>query len=127
MNTAELALQGAVVDAVIAAGYRIYDRINEYPKFPYCSIGPSDITQDDAECIDGSEVNLQLDIWSRDPGFREAKQIGGALRQALHRLEATRDGLTFQIEHRITRYFRDPDGLTSHGAMSLVALIDVSA
>lgn len=132
MSDPALALQGAVVAALKAdaavtalAGDRVYDRVpGPDTAFPYVSLGPCDVVQNDATCIGGADVTLQIDVWSREPGFREAKALAGAVRTALHLLETSFDGLSFEIEHRTTRHFRDPDGLTSHAAVEVTALID---
>ena len=106
-------------------GGRIYDRVPDSPTFPYVSFGPSDEVSDDADCIDGFEVTMQLDVWSRAVGFPECRRIVDAVRKALPEdgiLLADNALVTFN--HRISRVFRDPDGLTSHGAMTFVAFVE---
>ena len=134
MSSQTLAMQGAIVDALKAYAplnqilqKRVYDRVPEGVALPYISIGPSQLTQDDFDCTDGAEVFQQVDVWSKEPGYTECKKIGALVRQALHRLTVTRDGFTFQIEHRFTTEQRDGDGITSHGVLSFRALIDMEA
>lgn len=137
MNEAELALQGIIYQTLRASGSRtaalvngrVYDHVPADAEFPYVSFGPSTATADDFECADGLEVIQQIDIWSRLPGFREAKQIAAAVRGDLHRLEADL-GVGFgkvEIMFRNSRDLRDPDGITSHTAHDYAALIDSEA
>lgn len=132
MTSPTYELQGQIVtllkadtDLASLIGGRIYDRVPESPTFPYVSFGPSDEISDDADCIDGFEVTMQLDVWSRAVGFPECRKIVDAVRKAL-----PEDGITLAdnalvtFNHRISRVFRDPDGLTSHGAMTFEAFVE---
>ncbi len=119
------------VSALVAG--RVYDdvpseadRIDDTgAAWPYVSMGPSDEVSDDADCIDGFEVSFQLDCWSRAVGFPEVRKIADAVRRALddEELPLAENAMVI-FSHRITRYMRDPDGKTSHAAMSFTALID---
>lgn len=105
---------------------RIYDRVPEDAAFPYVSFGPSDTVEDDAECITGEIETLQIDCWSRyQGGFKELKSLTGAVKAALHLYagEFTTDAL---VELRVlgVRHFRDPDGLTSHGVVTVQAIME---
>ncbi len=137
MTDAAFALQSAIVTALktvpdltaylggesAASPSRVYDAVPATARFPYVSIGPAQVNRQDATCILGREVFQQVDVWSREPGFTQAKRIGGLIEDALHNLEASSGGLRFDIEHRFTSYLRDGDGLTSHGALSFRAEI----
>ena len=132
MTSPTYELQGQIVTLLKASpeltaliGGRIYDRVLESPTFPYVSFGPSDEVSDDADCIDGFEVTMQLDVWSRAVGFPECRRIVDAVRKALPEdgiLLADNALVTFN--HRISRIFRDQDGLTSHGAMTFEAFVE---
>ncbi|WP_416194011.1 DUF3168 domain-containing protein [Nitrobacter sp. TKz-YC01] len=130
-------LQVAIVnrlkaDATLAAlvGSRVYDHVPRgaggavTADFPFVGIADSDDLQDDATCVTGYEITMNLDVWSRKPGFVEAKQIAHAVVKSLHNWDAslpTHKVITLQ--HRQTRIFRDPDGLTSHGVVEMVAIV----
>ena len=106
---------------------RVYVTVPKGASFPYVSFGPSDATADDAECIDGLEITFQIDAWSRSGGASEAKQIGGAVRKALHRAELSLDENSAVLcEHRTTRALVDPDGLTTHVALTFRAIVEVA-
>lgn len=135
MTDVSLAMQGAIVTllkasaplaALLGAGTRIHDKVPLAAALPYISIGPAQVTSDDADCIDGAEVFQQVDVWSTEPGFMQCKTIAGQVREILHRAQATGDGLAFEIEHRFTTYLRDGDGLTSHAVLSFRSLIDIT-
>lgn len=134
MTAPDYALQDAVFDALVAdagvgalIGDRIYDRVPAEPVFPYCSFGPSDITDVSDDCTDAWEIFLQIDCWSRAVGFPEVRQIAKAVRDALHDAELTlTDNALAALELQGNRTFRDPDGLTSHAALTLRALIEAA-
>lgn len=123
-----LELQGRVVSILKAAGVaggRIHDRVPENPEYPYVSIGPWTAASDDADCIFAEEVTGQIDVWSRKPGSVEAKQVARAVKVALRDADmALANNALVLFEHRITRVFRDPDGVTTHAAITFTALIE---
>jgi hypothetical protein len=115
----ETGLSGLVDD-------RIFDRVPPDAEVPYISFGPDQVLSDDAECLDAFEMFPQIDIWSRAVGRAEAKAIAGVVRAALHDAELTLsvDFRLVEIRHQSTRYLTDPDGVTSHAAMTFRALVD---
>jgi len=131
----DLELQGLIVttlenDATVSAlvDGRIYDRIDNGDtdvEFPYVNFANSNEVEDDADCINGSGIFVQIDVWSRAPGFPECKQIASAVRDALHDrdLQLTVNALV-QLRCQRIRVFRDGDGLTSHGVVELEALVE---
>lgn len=131
---ADLELQGAIVGRLrgdpgmtaLVQG-RVFDIVPLDAVFPYVSYGPSDTLSDDAECITGLDLSLQIDVWSREVGYPECKRIADAVRAALHGAEtalALPTNALALIEHRQTRTFRDPDGLTSHAAVTFNAFVE---
>lgn len=129
---ADLELQGAIVqalkgDAAVTAlvGQRVYDIVPDSPQFPYLSFGPSDVLEEDYDCISGQDISIQLDAWSRSVGFPEVKRIRDAVRVALHDadLQLAVNALVM-IEHRHSIATRDPDGLTSHVIMDFTAWVE---
>lgn len=114
------------VQALVAD--RIYDRAPEGVQFPYISFGPSDVVEDDAECIIGRTETLQIDCWSRyQGGFKEVKNVADAVKKALHRYAgALSVNALVDMSVLTIRYFSDPDGMTSHAAISLEARVEES-
>lgn len=126
MSSPSFELQVAIVTRLKAAaavtafvGNRVYDNVPEEPTFPYITVGEGDETSDDADCVDGFEISIDIDVWSRAPGFPEAKRISDEIRKALKTPELTipTNALVY-FRHRQTRFLRDPDGKTSHAVMT---------
>lgn len=114
--------------AIMAIANGVYDKIPTSPfgtKTAYISFGPMDATEDDAECITGLSVTVQLDIWSRAVGFLECRNLTDLVRKKLHRASLVlADNALVDINVTLTRVFRDPDGLTSHGVVSVECLVE---
>ncbi|WP_421367019.1 DUF3168 domain-containing protein [Agrobacterium tumefaciens] len=119
-------LQVAIVNRLKASpevtalvGERIYDRVpTENGKitamFPYISFGPTQELPEDADCIEASELIIQLDTWSRDPGSMEGRKIAKAMKAALTDQSLPLDDnalVYFEFDGR--RDLRAPDGLTT--------------
>ncbi len=112
-------------------GARIYDRPPDGTITPpYISLGPSDATTDDAECIDGLEITMQIDCWSWGSGeafsSAEVRKIAGAVRASLHdaEFELAQNALV-TIRHRITRYQRESDGVTNRAIITITAFVEL--
>lgn len=112
------------VQAIV--GSRVYDNPTGKNDFPYVSFGPSDVVEDDADCITGRIETIQIDCWSRyQGGFKEVKTLADAVKKALHRYAGTLTvNALVEMTVRSVRYFRDPDGLTSHGVITLQAIVE---
>lgn len=120
----------AAVSAFV--GTRVYDRPPDGAITPpYISMGPSDAVTDDAECIDGVEITVQLDCWSWGGGeafsSAQVRKLSSAVRAALHNAEIplTQNALA-TISHRVTRYQREGDGATNRAIISITAFVEVA-
>jgi Protein of unknown function (DUF3168) len=109
-------------------GPRIYDEVNPSATFPYVTLGESQVLPDKAECIDGVEVFVQIDVWTRNGnGYVQTKQIAKNIKAVLDDKPPTLPGYIAVIfEHQETRYMKDPDGLTRHAALTFRSLIQPS-
>lgn len=113
----------------VLVGDRIFDIAMEDSKFPQVTFGPSDVVDDGDGgdgCIEGEVETLQIDCWSRyQGGFKEVKALTYAVRQALNNY-AGEFSTNALVELRVTgrRHFRDPDGLTSHGIVTVEATME---
>lgn len=110
------------------AADRIYDVPPPEPVFPYVSFGPSDSVEDDAECITGLIITQQIDCWSRyQGGFKEVKALTDAVKKALHRYAgALTTNALVEMTVESMRHFRDPDGITSHGVVTVQVIVEES-
>lgn len=122
------ALQVAIVAAIkaipTAAGSNVFDMVPpKDPRFPRVTVGAMDTVTVTADCYDGTESTIQIDVWTREPiGFLPTQNIAGAIRDRLHQGELTLDGHTLEIlEVESIIYSRDPDGLTSRARISVRA------
>lgn len=114
--------------SVMALASDVYDSVPEQPwgaRKGYISFGPSDVVDDDADCISSGDHTFQIDCWSRQVGSVHAKRMVDAVKDALHGrpLKLSENAL---VEMRVTmrRVFRDPDGLTTHGVVMVSAMIE---
>lgn len=113
---------------VMALAGGVYDRVPADPyktKTAYVSFGPSDVVDDSADCIISGEHTFQLDVWSKAVGQVEAKRLVDTIYGALHEqsLELTENALA-EIRVDFRRVFVDPDGLTTHGVVTVTASIE---
>lgn len=130
MSDPSLELQKAIVTALKGyspslVGGRVYDDVPPAATFPYISLGDGQVLPDKADCIDGSEVFIQVDVWTQTIGYPEAKRI---VKQVLSILDDNEDlGVegyhTVVFEIQDVRYLRDPDGKTRHAAMTFHGLL----
>lgn len=111
------ALQKAVVErlaadpdvlAIVGAG-RIFDRLITRAEPPYLVLGEatvSDFSTGDGEV---SEHRFEIEAWSKDNGRRQAVELAGAVRAALHDADlALADAVLVNLRHERTTSRRAP-------------------
>ena len=86
--------------------------------FPYLSFGADFTTPMDDKGQNGGDTLLQINVWTRSPGFAKTKTIAQRVYDLLQKGSLTISGAT----HIATRlesvdYARDPDGLTRRALM----------
>jgi hypothetical protein len=114
----------STLTALMGSSTWLYQDVQRNAAFPYVSCGQGQDLPDLADCIEGREVFLDFDIWSQK-GFKQCKQIGTALVAALPAdPPALTENTCLVLEFNGARYFRDPDGKTIHGVLTLRALIE---
>ena len=65
-----------------------------------------------------------LHIWKKEPGLGGVKDIGGAIRTAIHASRPAIDGYHCgDCYVSDARYMRDPDGETAHGVVTIETLV----
>ena len=132
--SASRAYQKAVVaalkaDAGVAAfvGSRIYDMAPADASYPYISLGPSSVVPDNADCIEGREETIQIDVWDRSNGLMHpCRAIADAVYDALHEVTLTLDDPFANVETNVTlmQVFGDPDGITAHGVVQVTGMVE---
>lgn len=104
-------------------GNRIFDQVPASVVFPYISIGPDQTLPNRFDCLDGSEIVVQYDVWSRAKGYPEVKRIAEAVRISLNGAPLVLNGyILTDFWFDDWRTLRDPDGLTSHAVLTFRAL-----
>ena len=93
--------------------------------FPYVVIGQDNLSPWDTKTNLGGNAICQVDVWSRSNNFLEAKEVGGAVHDALHYGTLDID----RADHTMTtavsaNYTTDPDGHTKRGVMLFRVLYD---
>lgn len=129
MTDAALELQGAITPrlktyAPLSAliGAKVYNEVPAGTVVPYVSFGPTDSISDDADCVDTDEVSTQIDVWATNAV--ECRRITDLVRRALKSDIELSDNALVLLEHDTTRVFRDADGKTYHGVVTMRAVIE---
>lgn len=129
---AALDLQAAIAahlaaDADLAAlvGDRIHDgapRAGAFPSITFGEAGQADWSSDGEP---GGDVRLTLHVWSRAIGKREAWAIIGHLMRLLHNAPLALEAHALVLARVTFAEVRlDPDGMTEHGVVRVVALVE---
>lgn len=132
MTEASLAAQRVAVAAMrarpellaLVPSANIFDRHQRPEVFPCVIVGEGQTVADEADCITGSEVFLQLHVWTRESSFVECKSIAGEIRRALKGVDEVLDGFAVSLEFDDATFLRDPGGDLSHGILRFTALTE---
>lgn len=132
MTSASLELQGAIVVRLKAyapltalVGQRIYEDVPLKAVMPYVSLGPEQFVSENAECITGFEAFIQIDAWSTTVGQPQVKRIAEAIRTALNDFDLPLvDNALVSMQHRQTRFLRDPASGVNHAAVEFTSFIE---
>jgi hypothetical protein len=114
--------------AIMGIASDVYDKVPKAPyvnKTAYISFGPISGVEDDADCIAGSEITVQVDIWSKADGAVECKRLTNLVRKALHHqsLELN-DNALVDTHVALWRVFTDVDKSTTHGVVTVTCLVE---
>src|SRR5438105_1277272 len=103
MSSISFALQQAIfaalsassdLQALIGAPPRLFDYAPPDSAFPYVVLGDGSETDWSTATEDGTEHAVQVDVWSRAPGHKEARQIADVIHAALNHAALTVSGAT---------------------------------
>lgn len=132
--TPEIALQTAVrlrlvgwsALVVLVPASSILDRNERPAPDPSIIIGEGQ-SRDEGDSIarDRTTVFMDLHVWKREASTAGVKAIGGEIRKAVHsgRLDLTAGFHCVDCHVDGARFMRDPDGETSHGVVTLMAIV----
>lgn len=119
----ELTANAAVI--ALLGGTKVFDDVPRGADAPYVTFGLTSVRDWGTSDQDGEEHILTLHVWSDATGRREAREIVGALRTALHDRPLTLDGhrlINMRQEFADTR--REPSGEGYHGIVRLRAVTE---
>lgn len=135
---ATYALKAAVRTALLAnstlsttlVGLRVVDLAPSSHPTPYISIETRSNDWSTAT-EDGQEILLDINVWhqpvSQTPETATARNLMSEVRVALHTASLTLDAPFNCVQIRVQNMlgpYRDPDGMTLHGVVSISALVD---
>lgn len=128
VSLADFVVARLKADPVVSGfvGDRIWDEAPADREFPNITLGATDFTVEDADCIDMREETLQLDIWTKANGRKwPCKQIVDAVVNALRHAEGDlAEGALVDMRITIARVLDDPDGTLAHGVVQATAIIE---
>jgi len=81
-------------------GVNVFDDVPDLPagmpedSFPYVVLGRDYSNAFDTDSWNGERVSVQVDVWSRYNGHKEAKEIMASVYELLHKQELTRAGVS---------------------------------
>lgn len=134
MDDPSLSIQKAIVAVLVGntdAGVNVFDQVPASPlpegPFPRITLGEGQSAGNYADCYEGTETTLVIDVWSRAVGFPEAKRIASQVRAILHDAPLVLDDHILDlIAFESALNLRDPDGITRHVAITFRALTQPS-
>lgn len=121
--TGDVALMALIVD--VYADIPQPDEPETDADFPYVVIGKDALSDASTKTDDGVSAVAQIDVWSRENNYTEAKAVGSAVYNVLQKGDLTITG----ADHIATRaiganYSVDPDGHTKRGLLTFSITYD---
>ena len=105
-------------------GAAVYDEVPENSAFPYVQIGGESTADFSTKDLTGSEVTINLDVWSQYKGSKEVKNLMDRVHTLLHDSSLTVTGHNLvNLRFEFGDVLRDPDGITRHGVMRFRAVM----
>tara|TARA_R110002126_G_scaffold15594_1_gene63779 strand:- start:679 stop:1080 length:402 start_codon:yes stop_codon:yes gene_type:complete len=103
---------------------KVFDDIPENTDYPYVQLGEDTAIDYSTKDQTGSEVSVNVDVWSRYRGSLEAKNIMDRVHTLLHDSSLSVTGSNFiNMRFEFSDIIRDPDGITRHGVMRFRAIM----
>lgn len=131
LTCALIAAMKADDDITSYVGSRVYERPPDgTTASPYISMGSIDSTDESYDCVHGSEITINIDVWSwGDEGDsysrKESMDIAGAIKAMIQKDNIElQDNAIAVIEVTGIRYLRDEDGSTNHAVVTVTATVE---
>jgi hypothetical protein len=114
----------AALTALLGPG-RILDDVPQGTPLPYVVLGPISSQDWSTGSEDGTEHLVAVHIWSGARGKKQAHEILGAIRAALHDRPLSLAGHRLvNLRHQRSEVRRDPDGETIHATARFRAITE---
>tara|TARA_B100001057_G_C22773014_1_gene920394 strand:+ start:953 stop:1354 length:402 start_codon:yes stop_codon:yes gene_type:complete len=131
MTVAQFALQSKIFDTLSTdsnltstLGAKVFDDVPEETVFPLVVLGEDTTVDFSTVDLTGSETTINIDVYSRYRGSKEAKEIMDRIHTLLHDSSLTVSGVNLiNLRFEFSDVIRDPDGITRHGIMRFRAII----
>ncbi|HEX3653729.1 MAG TPA: DUF3168 domain-containing protein [Rhizomicrobium sp.] len=120
------ALSGSIdLQALIGDPPRLFDFVPPDSAFPYVVLGGGSEADWSTATEEGTEHAIQIDVWSRETGHKQAKQIAEVIRATLNNAALTVSGaVLIDIRHLSTDFSREPDGQTFRARLTFRAVTE---
>lgn len=102
----------------------IFDRNSRPEAFPCIVLGEGQYVADDATCVEAGDVYATLHVWTTENSFTACKSIVGEIRRAVRGADDVVDGFALSANFQDAIYLRDPDGVHSHGVVTVHLLAE---
>lgn len=134
----DLSLQKALVE-VLTSDSNLGEVLGVPPKIfqniiadtvdmPYIQIGETQEIDDSVQCLDASEIFVDIHIWVAEPNFVLVKRLANLVRKLIHLQDIVLDEeRCVLIEHRVTRTFMDADPTIKHAIVTFRALTEITS
>jgi hypothetical protein len=127
IDTSEIqkAIYQALSAAPALAGGNVFDSVPDgNGAFPRVTIGEEQVLDDGNSCGDGWEVITTVHVWSKEPGYAQAKPLAASVAARILAIGSVTGARLVSVELESQRAMRDPDGLTSHVVSSFRFILD---
>jgi len=102
----------------------VYDDVPEGTAYPYVVIGDDTAVNSGSKTIDGNEHTLNIHVWSRYRGKKEAVEIMERIYTLLHNVDISLSGASLiNIRQEFNTVLVDADGITRHGIIRFRAVV----
>ena len=114
----------AALTALLGPG-RIFDDVPQGTALPYVALGRTTAQDWSTGSEDGTEHLFTVHVWSGATGKKQAHEILGAVRAALHEQPLAVAGHSLiNLRHQHSEIRRGPDGETIHGTARFRAVTE---
>lgn len=119
------ALANDTAVAALLGGARIYDDVPQDTVFPFITLGTASVSDWSTGTEPGLEHRLDVHVWSRYAGKRQAYDVIEAVRAVLHDAALSLNGATLvNLRCQSFEVRRDDDGETYHGVARFRAITE---